>query len=628
MPSTKNKIDLKKFAAELVNGFNSDELRRLHSLFIGGAAPTRKGEMASKIASHLTPTELQAVFDKLGEFEQLAVAEALYSEDGYSPEKFEAKYGAQVAFSDPKSRVPSMIRLFLRYEIFRQFRVWPSLEACLRSFVDKPESARIKSHSELPKTFEVTFKTIELQKDDPGQWVRFGNKLEVMPTIPPKVTRKVEHVKIESFNRAERAQVELGLILRAVQEGKVAVSEKTGIPTGDTLEKISQMLKDDFYHFLDPRDQKELGLIRSYAWPMLLLNANLVQKKGKKLVLTGAPKEQKFSTTADMIKDIWQRWLDCEFDEFIRVDSIKGQKGKGKYSMSQPRRRRLAIINTLLESPSNVWIEFDEFMRYLRAEGNSFVLSYQPMRLHTGGGAYSAVGGYGSEGDKPLQLEYTLCFLLEYAATLGLIDVALVHPRLPRAEVKRYMGLAGGDYLSRYDGLLYIRINELGDFCLDKSTEFKSKPRCAPKISVRPSLRIALVEGELSVADKLILDAFAENIDDGVWDLSRGRSIAACEDGHDIETLRELLTTLDDQELPDQVDTFISQVKKRYMAVEKVGAAILFQCRDAEIAKEICEHSLMKNLCRAAGDRQLVVKAADEEKFRKALRIIGYGSMI
>jgi len=57
---------------------------------------------------------------------------------------------------------------------------------------------------------------------------------------------------------------------------------------------------------------------------------------------------------------------------------------------------------------------------------------------------------------------YALCVLFEYAATLGLIDVAYADPRGARDD---YRALWGGDELSclsRYDGLSALRVNELG----------------------------------------------------------------------------------------------------------------------------------------------------------------------
>ncbi|MBV9207976.1 MAG: hypothetical protein JO037_21840, partial [Actinobacteria bacterium] len=57
---------------------------------------------------------------------------------------------------------------------------------------------------------------------------------------------------------------------------------------------------------------------------------------------------------------------------------------------------------------------------------------------------------------------YALCALFEYAATLGVVDVAYAGPRGARDDYRGLWGAGGYDCLSRYDGLVAVRVNELG----------------------------------------------------------------------------------------------------------------------------------------------------------------------
>ena len=57
---------------------------------------------------------------------------------------------------------------------------------------------------------------------------------------------------------------------------------------------------------------------------------------------------------------------------------------------------------------------------------------------------------------------YALCVLFEYAATLGLIDVAYTGPRGARRDYQALWGAGQLSCLSRYDGLAAVRVNELG----------------------------------------------------------------------------------------------------------------------------------------------------------------------
>jgi hypothetical protein len=52
--------------------------------------------------------------------------------------------------------------------------------------------------------------------------------------------------------------------------------------------------------------------------------------------------------------------------------------------------------------------------------------------------------------------------LFEYAATLGVIDVAYTGPRGARDDYRELWGADRYDSLSRYDGLAAVRVNDLG----------------------------------------------------------------------------------------------------------------------------------------------------------------------
>lgn len=581
--TNKNKIDVKKFAIELDGAFNLSELNAFYRSHLGAGGPTRKYELATQLATFFTCEQLKATFEKLEPLEKLAVSEAVHSEDGFDPEMFEAKYGMCPAFRLDFKNAPSAAWLFMRYEVFRGHRARPSLEACLKSIVPLPQGAQIN----------------------------------ITRTPLREVFKEDKAAQVEYFARSELAQVELGAMLKAVQDGLIVVSEKTGLPSSDTLAKISRIIKSDYYQWLDAADYKPIGPMRAFAWPMLLTHARLVVQDGKKLKVASSAKNAKSLHDVELLREIWFAFIECAFDELSRISSVKGPRN-GRYSMSTSRIRRRAIVETLKQCPQDAWIEFDEFIRFLRASGNTFVVSYQPWNMYSSYGA-----ALGMVGDQLLQELYVRAFLFEYASTLGLIDIAVVPPEFSRRNCESgYF-----ENFSRYDGLLYFRINEVGAFCLSETANSKFTSVDAPKLSVRPSLRIAHVEGNLSIANKLILDAFAEYIADGVWDLSRARAIAACEAGQDIGDLHELLTTLDEQELPDQVETFISQVRSRFTAVESAGAAELFTCRDSAIAQEISSHTLMKDLCSLVGEKQLVVMQNKVEKFRKTLHTIGYGSV-
>jgi len=65
-----------------------------------------------------------------------------------------------------------------------------------------------------------------------------------------------------------------------------------------------------------------------------------------------------------------------------------------------------------------------------------------------------------------LQLRYMLIYFFEYCATLGIIDVAYKEPHFARDEFRSCWGADDASFLSSCDGLMQIRINDLGAYVL------------------------------------------------------------------------------------------------------------------------------------------------------------------
>ena len=83
-------------------------------------------------------------------------------------------------------------------------------------------------------------------------------------------------------------------------------------------------------------------------------------------------------------------------------------------------------------------------------------------RLYLVDPRHGSLGPAGPKAWNVLEGRYALCVLFEYAATLGVVDVAYTGPRGARDDYRGLWGADGYDSLSRYDGLAAVRVNELG----------------------------------------------------------------------------------------------------------------------------------------------------------------------
>jgi hypothetical protein len=612
-----------------------DRLKQLVALLPTNKRPTRKADLAAAIEQHLIGEKLRALWEQLDDKQKLAVAETIYSVDGiFNADRFRAKHGALPAFGTKKdqwsySQTPSLLRLFI-YRGRGGDVVPEDLKQRLIKFVPEPSAPLLKAMEELPEHFELIEKEYEWQKGDEGITVVMGKAAYQMPRQKPKVKTVTHQIPLYRRDTEREALTDLLSVLRLIDKGRLAVSDKTFQPSVATMKEIAGLLNGGDFYELKPKQNKweqEIGPIKAFAWPWLLQGARLAELHGKKLALTKAGRDALGKPAAETLRAIWQRWLKAKLlDEFNRIDVIKGQHGKGKRALTATEGRRAMIAEALKQCPVGRWVEFDEFSRFTQAAGFEFEVTRDPWSLYISDPHYGSLGYSGFHDWHIVQGRYLLCLLFEYAATLGMIDVAYIEPKGARRDYREIWGTDDLNFLSRYDGLIYFRLNSLGVYCLGLTDDYQPSRREARTVlTVLPGLQINVARGVLSTEESLLLETWAEKESETLWRLDRDKALCAMEGGHSITELREFLQVRDEQSLPETVEGFIATTERQARALKNTGTALLIECADAEIADRIATHEGTKKLCLRAGERHLAVKVEAEEQFRKALHVLGYG---
>lgn len=571
--------------------------------------PARKAELVTFIQRELeNPERLRELWGKLDKLQQAAVAEALHSPTSqFDAAGFRAKYGADPNWGQ-RSRwgtleKPSPLGLFIYNGTIPR-----DLRGRLKAFVPPPRAANVRTVDEPPAT--VTQSWYEY---DPPNYQRRKRTAEI-----PVVRCETERI----------AQHDLHAILRLIEAGKIRVSEKTKRVTAAGARAIAGVLQGgDFY----PPDEESTfdrtapGPIRAFAWPLIVQSAGLASPSGTKLQLTRAGKKALTSPAHEVIRRAWNRWLKTTLlDEFNRVHTIKGQTGKGKRKMTAVAGRRAAIVKALQACPPNEWIAFDEFSRFMRASGYTFEVTRDLWSLYISEAYYGSLGYEGFGEWHIVQARYILAFLFEYAATMGIIDVAYVHPSGARPDYGDLWGTDDLDCLSRYDGLLYFRINNLGAWCLGLIEEYVPSPvEEAQLLKVLPNLDVVASE-PLPPGDVLVLEQFAEQASDRVWKIQPERLLKAVEQGYSVAEMEAFLRAKAGGTLPDNVTVFFKETAERVSRLVDRGPARLIETRDAALAQLIVNDSRLRSLCLLAGERYIVVPEENERTFRRALRKLGY----
>ena len=630
-----------------------DDLKALVALLpdVPKPKPTRKIEFIETLECHLAGESLRKLWHSLDTLQQSAVGEALHGpESRFVEARFRAKYGALPAFDIITERRrysrtgPSLLRLFLyRGERYGSgARVIPDdLQERLRAFVPRPADVAFPSLETLPEsdgtsegasghtdngTGKMTAPTGAARRGPAG-----SARSEATPAGASSTEAPSPQVPLVRRDMERAAQQDVLTVLRLIDHGKVSVSAKTLRASAASVRTIAEGLSGgDFY---DPAAKKQhsweqvVGPIKAFAWPWLVQAAKLAEPHGTKLALTRAGRTALSGPPAETLRRLWQRWLKTTLlDEFSRIDAIKGQqRGKRRRAMAAASSRRPVIAEALAECPVDRWVHTRDFSRFMQASGLDFSMTRDPWKLYIADPHYGSLGYAGYHDWHILQERYLLCLLLEYAATLGLIDVAYRDPDGARVDYTHMWGTDELVFLSRYDGLQYFRLNPLGAFCLGMAKTYEpSAPETRVSLTVFPNLRLETA-GSLSPDERLLLETWAVAESETIWCLDGDKVLSAVESGHRIGELREFLTMRDDQPLPERVEGFLRTTERRARALIPRGAALLIECVDADLAVRLAADEQTARLCQRAGERCLVVKAGSEDAFRKAVRALGYG---
>jgi hypothetical protein len=246
-------------------------------------------------------------------------------------------------------------------------------------------------------------------------------------------------------------------VLELVADGQVSCSAVTRRPSAATVRLVEDVLvAGDFYDTREP--------MSAFAWPLLLQAGGLAQATGTRLELTARGSAALARPSYQTLGALWARWLRCvSHDELARIEAIKGQHRPA--TLTAAVKRRAAVEAGLAALRPGEWTDVDELLRVLQTQPPRLVAVRGLMalwRLYLVDSYYGSLGHAGRDAWAVIEGRYALCVLFEYAATLGLIDVGYVDPCGARDDYRSLWGADNYPSLSRYDGLSYLRVNELG----------------------------------------------------------------------------------------------------------------------------------------------------------------------
>jgi len=414
----------------------------------------RKEGLLGSLASWVCAKEnLKVFYSKLTQIEQEALQETVHSFSGvFDSCRIEAKYGSCPSlavnyWSYEKKQQSPLAVLFNKNQ-----KLTKDLLLILKEIVPLPKNTTIKSYENPPTKFVVP----ESDRDEPAELDLIIHETE------------------------SAALADVVSMFRLCEQSVVKVGPTTGNIASASAIKTRELLHaGDFYAAnVLPEDECDIHMgvlgIRSFAWPHILMGGKLAKNENGKLILSRQGAKAFQSPPQEVIRLLWAAWLENNlFHEFSRIDMIAGQKAK-KNPLHPASIGRRALAKGLAQIPSGKWIPIDDFFKFLIASGQGFDVIKDPCALYLEDREYGNFG-YNHVTWDHLNGRFARAFLLEYAATLGIIDVCLT---VPWESVTDHHNLCGADNLtalSRYDGLKYFRLTPLGEWILGTKDSYEIK---------------------------------------------------------------------------------------------------------------------------------------------------------
>ena len=576
----------------LSSSYRVDSLRKLGKM-VCNELPSRKADVIAAICRSMLGPKVKSHFDNLSKMERAAVQEAAFSYGGrLDATKFMAKYEQ----APPRCRSlgwgsdGDLVDLFLVNGC-----VPADLRKLLLIFLQKPQEDRLKYSNSLPETILLD------------------------------IDGKTEKRNLVVRNTASAALNNLETVLRLVDAGKIKVGAKSGRPTAAGQKNLACLLQDgDWYG--EEESLEDVGFIQAFAWPVLLQGAGLAKVDGAALKLTDKGKKALNGKLPHVMKEAWSRWKANKFmDEFSRVDKIKGQKASRGRALIAAHTRRPVLYEGLLLCAPGKWLKVNEWIRSMVSAGLEFEVARYAWKLYVGDAQYRHLDDYG---EGMVKLRYILSFLFEYAATLGIIDVAYIHPDGALSDAHKLWGwgMDGSSFLSRYDGLKYIRINPLGAFAMGMADDYETGPaEIRSVLTVLPNHDVVVTDApSLSPGDRLFLEKTCQKKTSSLWTLTATTLLEAAQNGTGIEETRAFLEARSTQPIPETVITLLNDAKRRSTGLAYAGSAHLIACKDAMIQKLVASDTKLQKLCLPAGEKHLVIMPGKESQFLAALTRLGY----
>lgn len=206
---------------------------------------------------------------------------------------------------------------------------------------------------------------------------------------------------------------------------------------------------------------------------------------------------------------------------------------------------------------------------------------------------------------------------LMLCGTLGLLDLIVKEP-----DTKEY----GNSYFSEYDGLMAVRMTNLGAYVLGLVPTYVSDiQNNNGKLIFSEDSLILLVEGDVTIYD-VLLKNYAERVTDTRFKVSNQTFLKDCKNKRELKLKIDIFRQTVSRDLPANWELFISELEAKSKALTPVSGIHIFKIppKDKELQSLIAQDTILKECVLKAERFHILIESQNQLKFKTRLKSFGY----
>lgn len=363
----------------------------------------------------------------------------------------------------------------------------------------------------------------------------FTAEVQYKGSPPPHHQEETNH---RIYAIGEEFITDIEEILLLIQQYKLKGVQKTCLPTKATMKKVQTILhiKEPPSAMGTPLDNMRIAeeSIRIHSLFMIMWAANLIQKENKDFVLTERVEDFLAQPLAKKCEILLQAYMVC-------ADIKEMQRIVQSSSLLNFIASRVIVLSHLKGCPVNEWVSPDTFYRGIRRcdpwllqKPLGFFTYYDSLQeKHISGTGWSTIHEF-----------FIDVVLIEYLATLGLVDVMFV-PRAPYPDFVRLYRVQS------------FRLTPLGAHVLGVQKHKRYEQEGSQTgLVVQPNFELIIPNDETKNFHRFFFDRFAETVSHGVtpvYKLTFKAMARARDQGISVDEIITHLHKYSEQQLPQNV---------------------------------------------------------------------------